>query len=854
MNKIILICFSLLLILSFVLSEEGTSHCLRQDISRWKNLSPTVTFSPADQIISRADGSYTVPLNSTLTIEGFGAFNYYCDDGWSPLVSNYFDIYDNINKKIIVTNGINGSGGPESAGSTICAKIVDGSNKICYIDGCGPDHLPCGDGPSVSQNTNYMVGDYAQCFASSFTIGTGKNVSMIISLSQYLGDQDWSLRLGAISPGGVDPNSQYIMPIEVRRIKFSTASSSMLVFSPKPLERVNSFENSGIFEKEVYFTLLNKSKIENKIIDYNIVCPADVNCTLEQYNGNKMYKDFIIGANNALAIELKVSFNKNNIPKKFSLYMNVSYSPQGVNTCDLNPNGVCHTSSSPVNFESGLLDQQTFQINIAKQDEQKYCIDAQGNIGSTGAAYNPRINLYFGGNNSPQVNSETELISMDECSPQKYSDLSNNPDWVYCSQKEFITQLGARLGKYGQNMININSLESLGRFAESKLLREENGRLLGFNAYLRQENISKADMVAAVTGLNNFQVPFTKLGFSGEVDNLAKLNTLVNGIDFVQTVNGLKVNDNLLVPGEYRVTVDINATAPISINGSYLFTLPAETLTNGLNIKVNFEKINSTKFNWFFYYSQSDSFAEDFATPTPALNYITNVIDRGTILNFEKNNSTIITKNFYSTYAVPLIIKIKDKNVEGVFDSKFEVSGYNQDIFTYWTAFASSLGDGCETTSITPPNAKKVLPYRVNDSNLGNAMYEIRELRDVLPNSIIYLGTVLYLPVNDSISSLKIPFKVFTKKETIDGDIEQNPNLLLTSNDSIYSQYKFISLKEVLGGINSESVCVIYDKSTGTENWKLFWNQDKMLDSLKVQVKPSITDAKICQSRELMSS
>lgn len=829
--------------------SSATVHCLRPDISRWKAISPTVSFSPTDEIVSNADGSFIVPIDATLRLSGFGSFNYFCDNGWSPLVVNYVDVYDNINHKIIATNGINQTSGPQPAGSTICTRRIDGMDKICYVDGCGPDNNPCS---ADNSNFNYMVGDKGQCSASSFKMGAGKNLPIILPLSAYIGEQDWSLRLGAISPANVSPDSPYIMPIELKRIKFSVVSSSMLVFAPKPLERLNSYENSGVFEKEIYFTLLNKSKIKNKINDYNIVCPADVTCTFEKYDGQNMYEDFIIEPNSAIVIPLTVSFNKNNIPRKFSLYLDVSYAPLGINTCD----GVCTTVSSPVTFESGLLDKQDFQINVTNQQEQKYCVDLEGNIGQTGEVYAPKVNLYFGGNVTPQLNTDSQLVSMNECSSQDYNDLSVNSNWVYCSSKEFLVQLSARLGKFGENSSSIISLEQLGEFSAATKLREENGRLLGFNANLREVNISSASIINTADSLKDIQGTFTKIGFAGEVDNIDKLNTLLKGINFVQTINGVEVENSVLSPGEYKVTVDVNAITQVT-SGSYLFSLPTVALNEGLNIKVKLEKINSPMFDWFFYYNQNDSFAEEFANPSSVTSYTTNVLNRGAILEFEKIDDSFSAKNFYPTYSVPLVTRIKDKNIAELSDSKFEVSGYDKDIFTYWTAFASSKGEGCETTSESPPEGVKVLPYRVNDSNLSSGEYEISELSSVLADSVMYLGTVLYLPTNDLVAIntiLLMPFRSFTKKGVFDGNASAYSMININPSDPVYSQYKIESLENALNGISNETVCVLYDNSTGTEKWKLFWNQDKMLDSLLSDINSQISDAKICESRMVMSS
>lgn len=833
----------------------ATTHCLRPDVSRWKTIDPTVSFLPSNKILAKSDGSFIVAINSSLNISGYGEFNYFCDNGWSPLVTNYFDVYDNINHKIIATNGLTPTSGPDATGtSPICSRYVGGIERICYINGCGSNNLPC---TASNTNFNYMVGNKGECSVGSFKMGVGKNSPMIISLSQYTGEQDWSIRLGAISPGGVSPDSPYILPIEMERIKFAITTSSMLVFSPKPVEKINSFENNGLIEKEIYFTLLNKSRLINRVSDYNITCPNDVNCTVEMLGVNKMYKDFTINPNSALMIPVSVSFNKNNIPRTFSMYMTVAYASEGFSTCTSNADRICHTTSSPVTFESGYLDKQDFQINVKSEQEQKYCVDSEGNVGQTGPAFAPRVNLYFGGNVPPLASTDSKLVSLNECSPIDYNTLSNNPNWVYCSAKEFFVQLGARLGKYGENISSINALEQLGRFSEATKLREENGRLLGFNAYLRETDLSSADVNSTVNSLKNVQGTFMNLGFNGEVDDINKLNNLIKGIRFVQTIGEVEVSNTLLSPGQYKIIVDINAITQTT-SGDYLFNTTTGVLNEGLNIKVRFEKVSSPGFNWFFYYNQNESFAEEFANPLGTTKYTTNVINRGVLLNFEKDSSTITAKNFYPTFAVPLVARIKDRNQLNVSDSEFKVVGYDKDVFTYWTAFASSLADGCETTSANPLQGSKVLPYRVNDYNLGNTFYGISEVFDVNSNSTMYLSTVLYLPTNDTvnpITMLLVPFKTFTKKEIVDGNALNPVTLSIDASDPTYSAYKIESLENVLNGINDEKVCVIYDKSTGTEKWNLFWNQDKVLDSLKNDISSQIlTDAKICESRALMSS
>jgi hypothetical protein len=114
------------------------------------------------------------------------------------------------------------------------------------------------------------------------------------------------------------------------------------------------------------------------------------------------------------------------------------------------------------------------------------------------------------------------------------------------------------------------------------------------------------------------------------------------------------------------------------------------------------------------------------------------------------------------------------------------------------------------------------------------------------------MSTVLYLP-NLGNLQIEFPFRAFSLSGNINGDAT-TPELLTIVPSEYDLNYTISSLNAVLDGMKEQKVCVYYDKSTDKENWKLFWNQDKVLDDLKAVVKPQITDATVCESRDIQSS
>ncbi len=825
-NRTLLILLFIALMLSVSFAEM---HCWRQTKDRAIALSNLYTFteSYSDNIVG-----LIVPTNSILKVSGFGNYTYQCEDGASGQSNNYIEIYDNLTGAVVKTNGTLGTGGPVSVGTTKMCMMV-GSDDACYIE------------------NGIRYPGKGECRKGSFNVGAGVQDTIEVPMTSFKGEQDWTIRLGEISPAadGIIAGSPQITFRDLNRIKFTVDSSkpALLIFPPTPLQKLNSYDFDGNMEKVVNFTILNKSRVPSIINSYSVDCPSGVTCELDQINGANMYAGWKVASNQAFMIEVRYKFNKNIIPTSFASLLTVKFTPSGFADCPIEG---CTASSTPLKFEAGLLDEQKFQINVINQTEQKYCVDYDGHLGRTGSDYAPRINLYFGGNVIPSSSGQ-DLISLNECSPLNYSSSQPNPDWVYCTQNEFLTSLAGRIGLYAENMRAIDSAEENGDFVRGASYRTENGKLKEFYVYLREQDLNQGsrnasiqEMLAALS-----DVSAVKIGFEhGLVTNKEQLVNLVDGMNLFKSLHGVLINDTKISPGYYKVILDLNDTGIQDLGGLFY---NENMLNPNMNVKIYFEKVSDPKLDWFFYYIK-DNYADSVFLPqTGADAFTTNYLDRGTIMNFEKRGDNTNLTKFYSTFAIPLIGKIVDQGEGNGSDSSFVLSGdefKNKELFTVWTGFASSIGAGCGTTIINPKEGKKALPYRILDSNLGGTEYEITDLNRVTPNSVMYVETVVYLPTTFTEFDMNSPFTVFS----LSGNTNSNKSLFVGLTN--YTNYKIDSLENILQGIKDQNICMYYDNSTDKETWKLFWNQDKVLDSLKAIVKPQITDATVCESRELLSS
>ena len=834
---------------------EATVHCLRQDIAR--TIAPTYEMANSygsgwvlgpEKSAGNIQFVYTVPIGTTFYFRGLKSLLFACDN---PYVTvnwiNYVDLYNNNTGEILATDGRNNNEGPINQDPTnypsnYCVTASD-NQTICY------------------KNNGAYIPAVGTCSRSAdVTIGGGwfdssEPDGKIFYDFNTPGEYDISLRLGVISPHGFSSYSPYIMHTEIARGKFFVENPSMAVLTPPSPRKINSFNNSGSSTEEVFFTLNNTSHYTEKIENYTMNCPTGVTCSV-----GDTYKGFTINPGQSMVVPATVTFSLSGIPKEIKpIKLNVTYSAIANN--GFGSSYPFTATSNEIVFQVGFLDQQDFQIEVVGE-EKNYCIADDGTVGKTGELVVPRVNLSFGGNESPNK----PLISIDECSPE-------NPEWVYCSQREFLVQLSEKLQEINRVKIALNAAQQDLYLAQStndqsgiakanaliKSLMDEDSNLSSFNAYLRRQDISASNISESLSMIQN--MIFTNIGFYDS--NKIKFDELIKSINFEKA--GI-TGDKTIEAGMHKVMINIAQTGEVNYSNNYLF-LPSGELNHALNITVSLEKKSNPSYNWFFYEDDStDSFAEkinELANNRKPNAYASNVQDRGLVMDFNKAGSTINFNKFYKTYADPLFIKVTG-NSNGDSDADLAVSGYfsGADTFTYWSGFASTQSNGCETTSASPPGGVKTLPYRVPDSNLNNK-FVIPEFSKVVPNSKIYLETVIYLPEETQVTLDKARFYSNLLNNTplpsngVGAPPNENPNDMnasILTLKSTTSLHKVNSVADVFSKIRSEEICVANQKiGPSSEKWILFWNQQKILNDLNV-LKQGITDANLCDIRQDLSS
>jgi len=843
MNLKLIMAFVIVICL-FVPMVSSKEHCRRQVIDD----SVTATdFIIGDAIYDPTSGIWIATIGSRMDINGISYFVLYCQDGDASSFKYYIDVLDATSGKIVATN-VNGNLGPVQVFGGYC----ESNGSICYS----------------YKGRNYP--SFGEC-SSGTTFGAGGGELGTISIpfdETTVGYHEYVIRFGAISPATTDPYSPSLWMRPIKTIKIYVGMPGLLTFNQQKLKRIGYYDKNGEAVIDTVFTLLNKSPFTVIIKDYKINCQGEVTCELEKIGDQLEYLNYKIKSDQPLVIPAKIRFNKRTtLPEDFFVSLEVDYTANGLTNCDIaNKKENCKSTSSIMEYKVGLLEKQDFQINIVTQESERECVDAEGNPGRTGPEIAPRINLQF----DP---SKTNY----DCSPINPLTGEENPAWVYCSQKEFLVQLSQRIGEGWIRLDNIKAYEQNINNQAADALRTENGRILSFNAYLQAQDISHTQVTTNINTfgqglLQSVALPGTVFGDNAKA--IPRMKNLVNSINFKLAVGGIKVDETALEVGMYKVTIDMNDIDLSSSTTSTLFRSD-NTVNPAANIKVTLEKLTPPEFDWFFYYDNgtTEGFNNAFGGDATSTTFNkTNIQDRGLILNFTKTN-TSMKGELYKIAAIPMIARITDTPTSSVSPARFDASGngIGQSNFTYWTGFASSLPigpeRGCETTSLNPPLGNKALPYRIADENaatntLSNNFntYTIKELDSVATGSTMYLETVLYVPVGQDLW-IDAPFKISTLNGTTDSNITNKEKLNIITNSSGTWAKQFIIdgtnintiLQSVLAKINDGNVCVIKDTSRNETNWKLYWNQTAVLNSL-ANVKAQITDANLCSARQQLSS
>jgi hypothetical protein len=340
---------------------------------------------------------------------------------------------------------------------------------------------------------------------------------------------------------------------------------------------------------------------------------------------------------------------------------------------------------------------------------------------------------------------------------------------------------------------------------------------------------------------------------------MGKVKTLINAVKFSQkNSNGLRVEETSIEPGLYSVSIEVNELR-VNNYSEYLFS--GDSLNPALEFKVSLEKISPPAFNWFFYEEDVDDFAQKVLSMSDpnVLKPTANVLKRGTILEFEKRNNVVDANFFYKSFAVPLFIRLSSRG--GLTDVNFEarnyspIAGAKPQVFSFWTGFASSLSDGCESTAISRITGGKELPYRIPDSNLLSLnVFALNDFRNMAADSNLYLETVIYLPkITNPLQEgirLAAPFGIFTPGLSCSYGSSLR-NCIMDINSA--TPFVVSDLQSLFNSIRDENACVYKETGLNSGKWIVFWNEQKILEELKPK-KNQITDAKLCETRTILSS
>jgi len=861
--------FVLLFVVLLLAFGASAENCYRQNINRAGTSPPAGTLSiesnPGNllEFVTNVGGyDYVFYPNAKLRFTAARTFAPVKtrDDGtmqYGARQPDFVALWEGDN--ILATN-VAGNKGPLASEYPACFWKNDTNTQCYFIWGSPNTYIPANGDCHKKLNEN----------GNPIKMGVGSGNSITYDLNET-GPKSLMLKIGAATVQTQSPNNLnrvMYLPLSDRKLEIFVGYPSLLAFGQEDVKTIASFENTGSEDINLYFTLANKSLYNETLVDYSPNCSSGVNCTVEvRDNGEKLYKDFKLSAdNNAMIIKVIAHVDRTKSPQSFVAYLDLTFSADGISDCSPGePSPYCVAKSSPMKINFGLLDQQDFQVEArtAAAAEMAACVGPEGIVGQTGESVVPRINLSFGGAADP-----AGIISVDECDPKSLDD-SDNSDWVYCSQKEFLVELAEKIGEVAEIRTEIASLESAGLLTEAQLKRQEEGPYLGFKAAVRKQTLSKSstsDTIETIipTLLQNLGLPSIFV-YEDKFTTQQKLLALFNEAKFKLLVNGIETDSLEISPGIYRVRIDMNELAA-NTSPNYLFL--GGQLTPELELTITLEKDSNPEFDWFFYNREGDDavmlFVDAQTQKIPTFdNYVTNFSNRGAIIEFSTTSAGSITaKNFYTTFAVPLFIRIG--KTPGGTKNSFTTTGFSSEghlnplQFSYWTGFASSLGNGCEDITTTGG----ALPYLLPDSKVAGSTtdnFELKEYNSTKSDQNTYLETVVYLPNNAGSSiTLAGPLNIYWKGGSCTTASSGGANCTFIINKS---ETSFVipadqvnptnSLHYVFNSIKDSNVCVYQEPNpTGGTKWVLFWNEQKILKELSARKSASIKDATLCAARE----
>ncbi|HNV00854.1 MAG TPA: hypothetical protein PKK60_00300, partial [archaeon] len=700
--------------------------------------------------------------------------------------------------------------------------------------------------PSESSGTGVCVNGGDGCLDAGTTIGKGtKNNFQYTLPSTNMGGYNYKLKK-VINPkvGTYESNIGNIQTVTDTNI--FVGMPSLIISGPNDTNG-GFYEKFDYYEKAIYFTLINTSPFDINLNKYSVNCTGQgVECTINQnYVGWTI--DKLTGK---MVIYGTIKVNKSNLPiNPIQLKLDVNYIvPQflGKSNCTSNYN----TSSKNTYLRYGLLDYQKFQVGLIAGRDFSGCVGEDGMIGQTGKEVIPRINIGFGGNEDL----ENKLISIDECDIKDING-EENPKWVYCSKKELLVELTRKIISAWkiQEEIYEEEMNPNTNYDEILRLQSEKEKYLTFEVSIRKQGFSTTEINSSIENLINSNLFTNKLGLEEYNPSIPSqkemIQNLFEKVKFTQ-FDGEFFEE--LQTGTYKTKIKIQEVG--TLTSPNLFNSSNE-LNENIEISVDFYS-NPTppKINWFFYNFPNEDFNNIQTNPNSSFKN-TNLTKRGKLLSFIYIGESPVFNNYEFTpnYATPIMVRLTTDNNANM-SKAFSVSNnlnLDSDTFSYWTAYASSVSDGC--TNIT--SDESLLPYREGDKKSStntnqNNFYFNQFDSELKPNSSVYLQTILFWPTNlrDTITINGASFEIYTKN--------LDNNLGSVKINEMDNNFSVINLEDIIEGIKNQKICVNYSP-IGTRNtsWTIFWNTKSVYDSIngrKIEILNRKKDANLCLTREIL--
>jgi hypothetical protein len=802
--KIIILAIMVLAIFTPTMLSRGI-HCwtfegVTTNIqSHWENAIPTNI---------NIDGNIydlIVLPGGRLAIDGFGSYTFRCDDGAGQDIPNTFVRLSFDDSNNYITNSTNGVAGSDS-------------RRYCITR----------DGELAH---GYYIG-----------VGNMQEIEVLFNdINKWQGVHSYNTELLKTPLATTYESNPVTQPNASGNFIFSP-SPSMSVFSEANSKK-GFYNASGDYVKEIFFTLNSQTALDLNINNYALHCSGEKSCTVDPSNIN-----YVLTYDEALMIiSGQIVIDKKDLPIKATYYLDVNFSINGIEGVPGFDNDFS-ASSNITEVEVGLLDQQDFQIKIVGSDAAGDCVGVDGMIGTTGESVAPRINLGFGGT----ADIQDALISLDECD-------SDNPNWVYCSQREFMVEMSRKIAEIFKIRKQLNDAYSVGRpDAELQAISVNEKQFAKFKVNVRDLDLTSSGINRALEGFNVQQFDLQNSGlnlYSDEVffggtnkaQQTALMQALFSQIDFSEV--GVLTNGSFRA-GEYEIIINMNIAENIS---TYTLFDDAGNLNPGVSVEVEFRWIRPPFEDWFFYDNTiGDVFDIDIEVIEPEF-YISNDRKRGVVFEFVHNTNSLDVSGsaIYKTTATPLFIRLANAN--GDTNNSFEIDfdiGLDQaeesGIFSYWSGFASSLGDGCEDIMESGTQTLPLvynIPDRFTVENTHKKVY-LDEYAVTKADGVEYLETVLFIPkfVTHTLErNIITPFNIYTTDSACIAD-GTNCEIDVTA---LNSSHGVETIQELFDGIESEEICVNSEVDGDNTNWTLFWNSNKILEDLDTR-KAAITDATLC--------